>query len=35
MTLYISGSNRKKNCYKLLKDLKGVAITILSAFFIS
>ena len=23
MTLYISGSNRKKNCYKILEDLKG------------
>lgn len=23
MILYISGSNRKKNCYKILEDLKG------------
>ncbi len=23
MTLYISGSNRKKNCYKIVQDLKG------------
>ncbi len=22
MILYISGSNRKKNCYKILEDLK-------------
>ena len=30
MTLYISGSNRKKNCYKILEDLKDGADTLIS-----
>ena len=30
MTLYISGSNRKKNCYKILEDLKDRADTLIS-----
>lgn len=30
MILYISGSNRKKNCYKILEDLKDRADTLIS-----
>ena len=30
MVLYISGSNRKKNCYKILEDLKSKDDTLIS-----